>query len=74
MNDINSTILMGTGGTATTFLLNQYVNPMLATLTGVLTVLILVQKLIKEYKNIKDVAPVALAKPKKIYKRKSTKK
>ena len=63
---------MGTGGTATTFLLNQYVNPMLATLTGVLTVLILVQKLIKEYKNIKDVTPVA--KPKKSYKRKSTKK
>ena len=71
MNDINSTILMGTGGTATTFLLNQYVNPMLATLTGVLTVLILVQKLIKEYKNIKDVAP---DKPKRSCKRKSVKK
>ena len=71
MNDINSTILMGTGGTATTFLLNQYVNPMLATLTGVLTVLILVQKLIKEYKNIKDVEP---PKPKRVYKRKTTKK
>lgn len=71
MNDINSTILMGTGGTATTFLLNQYVNPMLATLTGVLTVLILVQKLIKEYKNIKDVEPV---KPKRTHKKKSTKK
>lgn len=62
---------MGTGGTATTFLLNQYVNPMLATLTGVLTVLILVQKLIKEYKNIKDVEP---PKPKRTYKRKSAKK
>ena len=44
---------------------------MLATLTGVLTVLILVQKLIKEYKNIKDVEP---SKPKRTYKRKSTKK
>lgn len=59
---------MGTGGTATTFLLNQYVNPMLATLTGVLTVLILVQKLIKEYKNIKDVDP---PKTKRTYKKKS---
>lgn len=71
MNDINATILMGTGGTATTFLLNQYVNPMLATLTGVLTVLILVQKLIKEYKNIKDVDPPKKAQPKRAYKKKS---
>lgn len=69
MNDINATIVMGTGGTATTFLLNQYVNPMLATLTGVLTVLILVQKLIKEYKNIKDVDPPKKAQPKRAYKK-----
>lgn len=51
MNDLNTTIMMGAGGTTTTVILNQYVNPILATITAVLTILILSQKL---YKNFKE--------------------
>jgi len=54
MNDLNNTILLGASGTGTTLLLNELVNPLLATITGVLTILILVQKLYKEHKSMRN--------------------
>lgn len=54
MNDLNPTIILGASGTGTTLILNEMVNPVLATITGVLTVLILTQKLYKEYKAMRN--------------------
>ena len=54
MNDLNATLYIGAGGTGTTIFLNELVNPVLATITGVLTILILSQKLYKNYKEMKD--------------------
>ena len=51
MNDLNATIMMGASGTTTTIVLNQYVNPILATITGILTILILSQKLYNNWKS-----------------------
>ena len=50
MNDLNSTIFLGASGTGTTIILNELVNPVLATITGVLTILILSQKLYANYR------------------------
>jgi hypothetical protein len=51
MNDLNATVIMGAGGTTTTVILNQYVNPALATVTALLTILILSQKLYANWKK-----------------------
>ena len=45
MENLNPTIILGAGGTTTTIILNELVNPVLATITGVLTILILSNKL-----------------------------
>ena len=54
MNDLNPTIILGASGTGTTIILNEMVNPVLATITGVLTILILSQKLYANFKAMKD--------------------
>jgi predicted ATPase len=54
MNDLNPTIILGASGTGTTIILNELVNPALATITGVLTILILSQKLYANWKAMKD--------------------
>lgn len=53
MNDLNGTIFLGASGTGTTLILNELVNPILATITGILTIIILSQKLYSQYKDIK---------------------
>ena len=54
MNDLNQTLILGASGTTTTIFLNELVNPVLATITGVLTIMILLQKLYREHKKIKS--------------------
>ena len=54
MNDLNPTIILGASGTGTTIILNELVNPALATITGVQTILILSQKLYANFKSMKD--------------------
>jgi hypothetical protein len=53
MNDLNPTIILGASGTGTTIILNEMVNPVLATITGILTILILSQKLYANYREMK---------------------
>lgn len=53
MNDINPTLILGASGTGTTILLNELVNPALATVSAVLTILILLQKLYSNWKEMK---------------------
>jgi predicted ATPase len=54
MNDLNPTIILGASGTGTTIILNELVNPVLATVTGVLTILILSQKLYVNWKIMRE--------------------
>lgn len=51
MSDINQTLIVGISGTTSTIFLNELVNPVLATITGVLTIIILGQKLFDRYKK-----------------------
>ena len=51
MSDINQTLIVGISGTTSTIFLNELVNPVLATITGVLTIIILGQKLYDRYKK-----------------------
>ena len=53
MNDINPTLILGASGRGTTILLNELVNPALATVSAVLTILILLQKLYSNWKEMK---------------------